>query len=96
MKFGEEKIGRKRKLPSDAQIIELFNAGLSNSQIATRFACTAQAVGNCVRRLKLTRAEPAPVDPAPAVARHVVRRHFASGYVSLPFVAGYYETDRHD
>ncbi|MCA1490140.1 hypothetical protein I6F11_04300 [Ensifer sp. NBAIM29] len=100
MTFAKATIGRTRKLPTDAKIIELFNAGLNNREIAEKFGCTQQAVGNCVRRLNLTRDAQAPAEMEPAIQdsprRNVVRRHFSSTTVSLPLVRGWYETDRHD
>jgi|GEM_PF-3324375 len=97
MTFAKGQKARNRKLPPDREIIKLFNKGLNNSEMAARIGCTAQAIGNRLNRLGLTRKKLQQVEPAPPVRRaNVVRRHFSSMVVSLPMVAGYYEADRRD
>ncbi|MGK9200446.1 AsnC family protein [Sinorhizobium meliloti] len=91
MTFAKGQKARNRKLPADSEIIKLFNAGLSNAEMAARIGCTAQAIGNRLNRLGLTRKKPEPVEPVPPATRpNVVCRQFSWGTVSLPIVRGWY------
>lgn len=65
--------------PREAQILELKNAGLRNSEIARRLAISAKTVGDHVQRILLKGSGKHGEAPVPAVSREAVQQRESNG-----------------